>query len=260
MPQDTRNSALKPFGAGRIALWRGGSVWVGNADATGVHAHHAIQITLPLSDRTVRLRRPGEEWSFHAGAIIAANQEHAFEGQGALVALVFAEPESRQGLVLQQRYPEGISALDPALLAQECSDLADALAQGVSDEELVPRARAVIFKLTSLQELPARPLDARIARAIEVIKGQLDEAVTMAQIARAVHLSPERFRHLFLEQTGMRFRPYLLWLRIELAVAAWAAGATLTEAAHAGGFADSAHLSRTFKRMFGVPAISVQRA
>ena len=33
-----------------------------------------------------------------------------------------------------------------------------------------------------------------------------------------------------------------------------AAGATLTEAAHAAGFASSAHLSSTFKRMFGLRA------
>ena len=81
----------------------------------------------------------------------------------------------------------------------------------------------------------------------------------MAEIADAVHLSPERFRHLFLKETGIRFRPYVLWLRLEVAVASYAAGNSLTEAAYVGGFADSAHFSRTFKRMFGVAAVSVQR-
>ena len=54
----------------------------------------------------------------------------------------------------------------------------------------------------------------------------------------------------------MRFRPYVLWLRIECALARYVAGKTLTEASHAAGFADSAHLSRTFKRMFGVAPAS----
>ncbi|TFV92899.1 helix-turn-helix domain-containing protein, partial [Oxalobacteraceae bacterium OM1] len=73
-------------------------------------------------------------------------------------------------------------------------------------------------------------------------------------------LSPERFRHLFLEETGIRFRPYVLWLRLETAVASYAAGSSLTEASHAAGFADSAHFSRTFKRMFGIQAGGVQLA
>jgi hypothetical protein len=75
----------------------------------------------------------------------------------------------------------------------------------------------------------------------------------------ATRLSPDRFRHLFIEETGMRFRPYVLWLRIEIALAAFAAGRSLTEASHAGGFADSAHFSRTFKRMFGIAPSSFQR-
>jgi len=60
-----------------------------------------------------------------------------------------------------------------------------------------------------------------------------------------------------MEQTGVRFRAYVLWLRLEIALAAYVDGKSLTEAAYAGGFADSAHLSRTFKKMFGITAASV---
>jgi AraC family transcriptional regulator len=71
-------------------------------------------------------------------------------------------------------------------------------------------------------------------------------------------LSPDRFRHLFLEETGVGLRPYVLWLRLETSLSAYVAGSTLTDAAHAGGFADSAHLSRTFKKMFGISPASVR--
>ena len=34
-------------GTGRIVLWRGGSLWIGQAKSeTGFHAHHSIQVTL----------------------------------------------------------------------------------------------------------------------------------------------------------------------------------------------------------------------
>jgi AraC family transcriptional regulator len=80
----------------------------------------------------------------------------------------------------------------------------------------------------------------------------------MATVAKLIHLSPGRTRHLFVEQTGLPFRTYLLWLRLVRAVEVYAGGASLTEAAHGAGFADSAHLSRTFRRMFGIAAASLR--
>lgn len=242
-------------------FWRGGSVWIGHAaEETGFHAHHAIQITLALSGGKVRFRRPGDDWLSYTAAIVAAHQSHAFEARGELVALIFAEPESREGRGLRQRYRDGVAPLDADALAEQAAALAAAYAECAADEKLAACARTVTARLASIQALPARPLDKRIERAIDVLRGRLGDTITMTEIADAVHLSPERFRHLFLQETGIRFRPYVLWLRLEQAVSSYAAGSSLTEASHVGGFADSAHFSRTFKRMFGVPAIGVQRA
>jgi AraC-like DNA-binding protein len=77
-------------------------------------------------------------------------------------------------------------------------------------------------------------------------------------MAAAVHLSPDRFRHLFMKETGVGFRAYLLWQRLDCSLTAYVDGQTLTEAAQTGGFADSAHFSRTFRRMFGIAPASVQ--
>ena len=74
----------------------------------------------------------------------------------------------------------------------------------------------------------------------------------------AVALSPSRFRHLSVE-TGTTFRAYLLWLRLNLAIESWMAGKSWTGAAQEAGFADSAHLTRTFKRMFRIAHASLVR-
>jgi AraC family transcriptional regulator len=228
-------------------------------EGTDFHAHHAIQVTLALTGGKVRFRRPGEDWTAHKAAIITANQSHAFEARGELVALILAEPESREGRAIHQRFGTGIASLPADTFEQESLALAAAFNNGAADAELVACARAVISRLSAAHPSPARPLDKRIERAIALLRDRPGDAVTMAEIADAVHLSPERFRHLFLQETGIRFRPYVLWLRLELAVASYASGNSLTDAAYAGGFADSAHFSRTFRRMFGVPAISVRR-
>jgi len=64
-------------------------------------------------------------------------------------------------------------------------------------------------------------------------------------------------RHLFVEQTGLPFRTYLLWRRLMRGLEAFASGASLTDAALGAGFSDSAHFSRTFRRMFGTAAAAL---
>ncbi len=252
---------MKLAGAGRILLWNGGSLWIGRSgeQPTEFHSHHAVQISLALSAGGLRLCSGGGEWdTFHA-AIIAANHEHAFAGGGELVANVFAEPESRDGQILQElSAASGIHRVALGALANASAALFDAYRTTASDDVLIGRARAVIATLTATH-LPQTTLDPRIKRAIDFIRANIGAAtIPLADAAEAAHLSPDRFRHLFLEQTGVRFRPYVLWLRIEVALAAYSAHKNLTEASQTGGFADSAHFSRTFKSMFGVAPSAIQ--
>jgi AraC-like DNA-binding protein len=246
---------VKPAGRGRIVFWPGGSLWIGRAEgSTGLHSHHAVQLTFALPGSRVRFREPQGEWQSYAAAIVPTHQVHAMDAPGGEVALVFAEPESHDGRAIHLRYRGSVSPL--------ASVPADALfaeyRRGGADAALVSCARRIIAALAGDAAPPAAPLDSRIARAIELLRLRLDETVKLSEIAGAVHLSPDRFRHLFLEQTGVRFRPYVLWQRVERAVAEYASGATLTQAAQAGGFADSAHFSRTFRRMFGLPAAAIR--
>jgi AraC-like DNA-binding protein len=62
------------------------------------------------------------------------------------------------------------------------------------------------------------------------------------------------FRARFEAELGLPFRRYRLWRRMAWVMRTVAAGGTLTEAAHTAGFSSSAHLSSTFKRLFGLTA------
>jgi AraC-like DNA-binding protein len=100
--------------------------------------------------------------------------------------------------------------------------------------------------------------DRRVRQIIKWATDNLDGAVAIRDAAEAVGLSTSRASHLFVEETGLPFRTYVLWLRLVRAVDAHTQGASLTEAAQQAGFSDSALLSRTFKRMFGLPAAALE--
>ena len=72
-------------------------------------------------------------------------------------------------------------------------------------------------------------------------------------------LSPSRYAHLFTTEVGLPFRRYLLWRKLNRSMQAFGRGATLTDAAFEAGFADSAHLTRTFHQMFGIPPSVMMR-
>ena len=105
--------------------------------------------------------------------------------------------------------------------------------------------------------MPKGTPDRRVLRAIRMLSDRIDDPPTLGEAAAAVGLSPGRFQHLFVAETGLPYRGYALWLRLGRAVDVFAAGGSLTDAAHDAGFADSAHLSRTFRRMFGLAPSSL---
>jgi AraC family transcriptional regulator len=251
---------MKPSATGRILFWRGGSLWIGVAgEPAGLHSHHAVQITLPFPGGSARFQDPTGRWIDYAAAIVAADYPHAFEARGQRIAQIFIEPESRGGQQLQTRHrDQGIAALPTELLAERVADLAVAYESRASEAALVELARTTVATLLGASLEPERTPDARIARALLLLREGLGDKVPLSAIAAAVHLSPDRFRHLFVQETGIGLRPYLLWLRLELSLGAYVAGRTLTESAYIGGFADSAHFSRTFKSMFGITPASVR--
>ncbi|MFL6575142.1 MAG: helix-turn-helix transcriptional regulator [Povalibacter sp.] len=251
---------MKPSAVGRIMFWRGGSLWIGFAgEPTGLHAHHAVQIALPFASGRVRFQIPSEDWKSYEAAIIAAEQPHAFEARDQFMAQIFVDPESREGRKLQARYrDDGVSPLDTTGIRAEIAALAAGYERAASDTELVALANAAIIRLAGSTPVAAEPEDPRVALAMELIRSRLHESVSLRTLAAEVNLSPDRFRHLFMQESGVGLRPYVLWLRLEKSLAAYVAGSTLTDAAYAGGFADSAHFSRTFKRMFGIAPASVR--
>jgi AraC-like DNA-binding protein len=245
-------------GVGSVYIWEGGGLLIGRGSgATDVHSHHAIQVSVGADPRIPLRFRTSEEWVEYAGVIIGTRQPHAFAIEAADVAHIFVEPVTREGRALEeQRFGE--KAPKPAIVPLPRTQIEGAISHlfhtwhDTRDaKRVVPAAHALIGELAGGTQ-PRKPLDERLLRAIAFLRQNLDRAVSLKEAAAAAHLSPSRFRHLFVEETGMTLRPYILWLRFMRAWEAVSAGDSLTAAAHHAGFADSSHLTRTSRRMFGL--------
>ncbi len=241
-------------------MWRGGSLWVSQHTGPAQrHAHHAIQITL-APRQPVRIRSENSDaWQATQACIVMPDKTHQFDGCGQDVAMVFVEPETTAGRMLLARYGHSPLTLiaDDAVIAG-ARRLLDGLASSASDDTMIAEAQTIIRQLAG--DIPETSgVDPRITRALEWIRNHLDARVTLAKAAAVAHLSPGRFRHLFVAQTGISFRAYVLWARVNTAMVTAMAGQSWTEAAQHSGFADSAHFTRTCKRMFGISPSMLDR-
>jgi AraC family transcriptional regulator len=246
-------------GAGRVCFWHGGSVWIGrSAGRTEWHDHHAIQIALALDGICMFRGASDSTWTEFGGAIVRSHRHHQFDADGVTVAHLFVEPESAEGRALRERFAADIGPLPEPQRESMTRLMRDACRAEASAEAVIAAARQAIAELAG-SAAPRVGVDSRIARAIDHVRAHLHAPLSLGDAAAAAALSPSRFRHLFVEQTGTAFRAYVLWLRLIAATEAAMAGASWTQAAHKAGFADSAHLSRTFKRMFGVVPASLMR-
>lgn len=104
---------------------------------------------------------------------------------------------------------------------------------------------------------PKLPNDARIAKVILEVERRPDAFGRIKEAAELACLSPSRFRARFDAEVGLPFRRYRLWRRMALVMRSIAQGRDLTAAALEAGFSSSAHLSSSFKRMFGLSASEV---
>jgi AraC family transcriptional regulator len=223
------------------------------------HAHQAIQIVFG-SDANIRLRGSDtDEWIEHRLAIIPSRQPHSLDGTRASYgAVVFVEPETREGRALTERYlQDGIASVDDAALNTLIPALFDDWVETPSAETVSRAVWRIIRALTGGVQ-PSVITDPRIERAVAYVNAHLAESPALDEVAREAYLSPSRFRHLFVEQTGMGLRPYILWRRLLKVWELLMDGASLSTAAHAAGFADSAHLTRTSRRMFGLAPSAIR--
>src|SRR5688500_5326101 len=90
-------------------LWDGGFFAIGRADGVvPPHAHHAFQIVIGI-DGDVGVKGAAGEWRSGRALVVPPDVEHSYNSQGALGAMLFVDPESREGVWLRSTFRRDIA-------------------------------------------------------------------------------------------------------------------------------------------------------
>ena len=192
------------------------------------------------------------------GIAALPNASQQLDDNGALLLNLQVDPETEAYARLATRLwdeQETVYFRDPAL-----GGLRDALqAASASSSPGINLWQVTLDALGGPATGP-RAFDPRISQVLGILKSSMPDAPTPQELGEQVELSEGRLIHLFSEQVGVPLRRYVLWLRIRHIVFCLAIGKNLTDAAHEAGFADSAHLTRVFRSMFGLAPSQILRS
>jgi AraC-like DNA-binding protein len=236
---------------GRLFLAPGLVLYVGVGGAARQHVHHAVQFVWADQGGTFDLVVAGRRKKARVGAtLIPARVEHEITATngGGNVVLMLVDGHGARGTELDQQ----ARSLIGKDLSEQLSDFQFPSVDVISANSAETWCHDVLAALgveTTDTHAPSRTT----RRALLYIEQALDAGVPrLADAAAFASTSESRLSHRFTEEVGLPFRRFILWTRVKRAVEASRRGGDLTEAALAAGFSDAAHLSRTFRAMFGL--------
>jgi AraC family transcriptional regulator len=243
-----------------------------NGEIADAYAEHHL-LGLQLSPMTLewcsqgrfqsRLLTPGDVCIYTRGAAFQQRWHEAGEVlHVALDPLLVARADPGVANPKEIAFVEEHGAIDPQI-QHICLALKAELETGCLGGRVYGESLATALAVQLLQKYrigaPRFPLysgglsKTNLRRAIEYIHDHLRENPTLADIAETVNLSPYHFARLFKQSTGCAPHQYIIQIRIEEAARLLRTGTqSVGEVAHRLGFADQSHLTRHFKRRYGL--------
>lgn len=229
--------------SGRLDLWPGRAVYSGLGYATICHHHLASEFGVGLGE-PLTVAPDAEEGALQAGFLVSPNVPHAVGAAGVRGVFMWSASQA-----VQQQLTPGLHRLE----AEPARDLAKEVLVALEGLRAQDVDRLLLQAAGKTVQTSPAP-DRRVQAALDALSdpGLLYAERPFAHLAERARLSSSRLRHLVHTQTGVSLQRHLLWRRLMFALRESGEGGSLTEAAHAAGFADSAHLSRVFRATFGL--------
>lgn len=233
-----------------LYLWPRRTLFVGRVAGPIRFSQAAASLVVGLeAPLQVALPGSGEAWHQHS-LLLAPGTRVEIDAGGQLVAACYLDALGQDFRLLadgMNRWTPGIHGHLPG--EPELQDLCRRLhARPLEPEDAYLALERCINP--SGQAYPSA--DPRVEAVVALIRERITENLSVEQLAGAVNLSVSRLVELFREQIGVPIRRYRQWHRLFVTVTGVERGETLTNAAIAAGFTDSAHFSHTFRMTLGM--------
>jgi AraC-like DNA-binding protein len=258
-PQDRRipdslDGAL-PYGA-LAAVMKDNLYWLGSSGfiftspwvVTPKTVRHAAVVLLTASGDPVEVT-VGNNVVRHDAVAIAPLTPRGLRAMDVGLISVHVFPPHPCFRAFQSVPAPGVLALDRGRLAE----LYPAIARAYEGRLTLREARQLFEGVVdaTVRQLPqSGSRDCRVDRLHELLRE--NPACSLRELARELRLSYTGTSHHFSRVVGLPLRSYRLWLKYFTAADLRSKGGTLTKIAHAAGFTDSSHLSRTWQSSYGL--------
>ncbi len=231
-----------------LYLWDDRSLSFGGNSQLAPHHHGAAELIVAL-EKPFMSRLQNGQCVTTRSLLIPPNTQHQNIHQDPICPILYLDAEGKDYRLITSLLEQNAGVFQDLALEKRAGDIFRKIyREQPSAEECYELIQEALFDLRR----PVRPLlDPRIGKIIAIIKDNLSENHSIEYLAAEIELSTDRLMHLFSAQVGIPLRKYRAWARLKEATKLYFAGNNLTTAAHAVGFADSAHYTKTFRKYFG---------
>ncbi len=214
------------------------AVRVSTRTASTSHAQHGIALFVTLESDITVTDTSGNIVRGRA-VLVPPDLEHTVDSPGVTIGICY-DPERLPRVAARSRCRSTVHALD-GRIACKLVEQARSHRAHFESPEVMHGVASEAARWLGTETAPQ--LDTRVAAVIEALR-ERDPILPSLAISRP-HLA-----ELFARDVGTSMRSYRLWRRLLGALLAFT-HSDATTAAHAAGFADLAHFSRTCRRMLG---------
>lgn len=172
----------------------------------------------------------------------------------ATMAIYYLAPLTQDYFALENRMHKALNGLhydhpEEAHLIQQLVHIRN---ESLAPEQAYVRLRKHIVA-PELKNIQFREFDARIIEVVHRIRETVSQNLSVNHFAEEVCLSESRLEKLFKQEVGVPITKYRLRYRVFIGIIQLALGRSVTESALAAGFASSAHFSKSFSDINGIP-------